>query len=87
MYELTLTIYLDLNSDKEHLISITYTGTDLFEMKSVIDEKILDAMNEFNANSGEVFVEMDIEHNGEYYDHDEQTIFVDLQNNRIQYGI
>ena len=87
MYELTLTIYLDLNGNKEHLISIAYTGTDLFEMKSMIDEKILDAMHEFNANSGEVFAELHIEHNGEYYDHDEQTIFVDLQNNRITYGI
>ena len=87
MYELTLTIYPNINSDKEHLISISYVGTDVFEMKSEIDERILSAMHSFNANGGEVFVEMDIEHNGEYYDHDEQTIFVDLQNNRIDYGI
>jgi hypothetical protein len=40
-----------------------------------------------HATDGEVFVEMDIEHNGEYYDHDEQIVLVDLKNNSVKYDI
>lgn len=90
-YKLTLAIYpiADCGEDlsKGEPLEVSYEGTDLNVMKLAIDNTIIAVMKELNANDGETFVEMDIEHNGEYYDHDEQTIFVDLQNNRIQYGI
>lgn len=88
MYKLTLTIYpiADYLTEGEPL-EVTYEGKDLGAMKAAIDNTIIAVMKEFNANGGETFVEMDIEKDGEYYDHDEQTVWVDLRNNRINYGI
>lgn len=91
IYKLTLAIYpiADCGADlsKGEPLEVSYEGTDLNVMKLAIDNTIIAVMKELNANDGETFVELDIEHNGNYYDHDEQTVFVDLQNNCIKYGI
>lgn len=90
-YKITLAIYpiADCGKDlsKGEPCEVSYEGSDVYELKKFIDATILNTIRALNASDGETFVEMDIEHNGEYYDHDEQTIFVDLKNNRIQYGI
>ena len=90
-YKLTLTIYpiADCGKDltKGEPLEAIIEGYNVFEMKSEIDYTILATMKAHSANDGETFVELDIEQNGEYYDHDEQTVWVDLQNNRIKYGI
>lgn len=90
-YKLTLAIYpiADCGEDlsKGEPLEVSYEGTDLDALKRAIDWTIINTMKVHNANDGETFVELDIEHNGNYYDHDEQTVFVDLQNNRIKYGI
>ena len=91
MYKFELTIHsiADCGEDlsKGEPIVASYEGNDLDAMKRDIDFSILDAMRKFNANDGETFVELLIERNGEYYDHDEATVFVDLKNNRIEYGV
>ena len=90
-YKLTLAIYPIADCGKDlsrgNPLEVSYEGSDLDALKRDIDYVILDTMRKFNANDGETFVELDIEHNGRYYDHDEQTIFVDLKNNHIKYGI
>lgn len=91
MYKIELTIYpmADCGKDLKHgePIEVSYEGNDPYEMKLDIDGTILRTMKELNANDGETFVEMLMEHNGEYYDHDEQWIYVDLANNSIKHGI
>lgn len=91
MYKLELTIYpiADCGKDLKHgePLVVSYEGNDVYEMKKDIDATILRAMRELNANDGETFVKLLIEHNGEYYDHDEQWIFVDLENNCVKHGI
>ena len=91
MYKLTLYIYpiADCGEDliKGEPLEVSYTGNDLYAMKLAINNTIIAVMALHNANDGEAFVEMHIEKDGEYYDHDEQTVFVDLQNNHIEYGI
>jgi hypothetical protein len=91
IYKLTLTIYPVADCGRNLRISdaleVSYEGEDLDALKRVIDWTIINTMKVHNANDGETFVELDIEHNGEYYDHDEQTVWVDLQNNRIKYDI
>jgi hypothetical protein len=91
MYKITLTIYpiADCGKDLQHgePLEVFYEGSDVYEMKKDIDTTILHTMRELNANDGETFVEFLMEHNGEYYDHDEQWIDVDLENNCIKYGI
>ena len=91
MYKITLTIYpiADCGEDlsKGEPCEVSYEGSDVHELKKYIDDTILNTIRALNTSDGETFVEMDIEHNGEYYDHDEQTIWVDLQNNCIKYGI
>lgn len=82
MYTLTLHIH---QQDKHGTIS--YDGYDVAEMKAEINHAIITMMKLNHATNGEVFVEMDIEHNGEYYDHDEQIVLVDLKNNSVKYDI
>lgn len=84
-YKLTLTIYPI--ADRGDALEVSYEGTDLDALKRAIDWTIINTMKVHNANDGKTFVELDIEKNGEYYDHDEQTVWVDLQNNCIKYGI
>lgn len=89
MYKITLYIYpiSDCGEDliKGEPIEISYEGTDLYELKKSIDNTIVQTMKTHNTNDGEVFVELAIEKNGEYYDHDEATVFVDLQNNTVKF--
>lgn len=91
MYKLELTIYpiADCGEDLKHgePLEVSYEGNDIHQMKKDIDTTILHTMRELNANDGETFVELLIEHDGEYYDHDEQCIYVDFKNNCIKYGI
>ena len=91
MYKVELTIYplADCGEDfsRGEPLEASYEGNDLDALKRDIDYSILDAMNKLNANDGETFVELLIEHDGEYYDHDETTVFVDLKNNRVKHGI
>ena len=91
MYKLTLYIYpiADCGEDltKGEPIEVSYEGTDLCAMKLAIDNTIIATMTLYNSNDGETFVELAIEKDGEYYDHDEATVFVDLQNNRVKHGI
>lgn len=84
-YKLTLVIYPI--ADCGEALEVSCEGTDLDALKRAIDWTIINTMKVHNANDGETFVELDIECNGEYYDHDEQTVWVDLQNNCIKYGI
>ena len=90
-YKLTLTIYpiadCGWSLSRGKALEVSYEGTNLDALKRAIDWNIINTMKAHNANDGETFVELDIEKNGNYYDHDEQTVFVDLQNNRIKYGI
>ena len=90
-YKLTLTIYpiadCGWSLRRSEALDVSYEGTDLDALKRAIDWTIINTMKAHNANDGETFVDLDIEKNGEYYDHDEQTVFVDLQNNRIKYGL
>lgn len=83
MCKITLTIH----PEQGESIEVSYEGNDVYEMKKDIDATILHTMRELNANGGETFVNLLIEHNGEYYDHDEQWIYVDITNNRIAHGI
>ena len=91
MYELTLYIYpiADCSEDliKGEPLDVSYEGEDLDALKRAIDWTIIETMKVHNANDGETFVELAIEKDGEYYDHDEATVFVDLQNNIVKYGI
>lgn len=91
MYKIILTIcpIADCGEDLQHgePIEVSYEGNDAYQMKKDIDDTILSAMKELNANDGETFVEFLMEHDGEYYDHDEQWIYVDLANNCIKHGI
>lgn len=90
-YKLTLTIYpiADCGRDLRirDALEVSYEGEDLDALKRAIDWTIINTMKAHNANDGETFVDLDIEKNGEYYDHDEATVFVDLKNNHIKYGI
>ena len=89
-YKLTLTIYpiADCGEDlnKGEPLEAIIEGNNVFEMKSEIDYTILATMKAHKANDGVTFVEMDIEKDGEYYDHDEQTVWVNLQTDRVVYG-
>ena len=89
MYKITLDIYpiADCGEDltKGDPIEISYEGTDLCELKKFINNTIVQTMKAFNANDGETFVELAIEKDGEYYDHDEATVFVDLQNSTVKF--
>ena len=91
MYKVTLTIYpiADCGKDLQHgePIEVSYEGNDAYQMKIDVDDVILNAMKELNANDGETFVEFSMEHDGEYFDHDEQWIYVDIANNRVEHGI
>ena len=91
MYKLTLYIYPIANCGEDltkgEPLEVSYEDKDLYAMKLTIDNTIIAVMKELNANDGETFVEMHIEKDGEYYDHDEQTVFVDLQNNTVKYEI
>ncbi len=90
-YKLTLDIYpiadCGANLDKGEPITMFYVGFDLDLMKSQINEMVLRAMKSLDASDGETFVELSITKNGQYYDHDEATVFVDLNNNTITYEI
>ena len=90
-YKITLTIYPIADCGKDlsrgDPLEVSYEGSDLDALKRNIDHTILDTMRKLNANDGETFVRLDIEHNGRYCDHDEQTVWVDLQNNLIKYGV
>ncbi len=85
MYKLTL--YISPIADNGEPLEVSYEGTDLDALKRAIDWTIIETMKVHNTNDGETFVELAIEKDGEYYDHDEATVFVDLQNNRVKYGI
>lgn len=91
MYKIELTIYpiADCGEDLQHgeSITVSYEGNDAHQMKTDVDDVILNAMKELNANDGETFVEFLMEHDGEYFDHDEQWIYVDIKNNRVEHGI
>lgn len=91
MYKLTLYIYpiADCGKDlsKGEPLEVSYKGNTLEAMKSAINNTIIAVMALHNANDGETFVEMHIEKDGKYYDHDEATVFVDLKNNTIKYEI
>ena len=91
MYKLTLYIYpmADCGEDltKGEALEVSIEGYNVFEIKAEIDYTILATMKAHNANDGETFVELVIEKDGEYYDHDEATVFVDLKNNHIKYGV
>lgn len=91
MYTMTLTIYpiadCGENLSKGEPLDVSLGGTDIDALKQAIDWLILGTMKAHKANDGETFVELDIEHNGEYYEHDEETVFVDLHNNRVEHEI
>lgn len=90
MYKLTLNIYpiSDCGEDltKGEPLEVSYKGNTLEAMKLAINNTIIAVMALHNAD-GEAFVEMHIEKDGKYYDHDEATVFVDLKNNTIKYEI
>lgn len=89
MYKITLTIYpiTDYGEDLKQAepIEVSYEGTDAYQMKTSVDKVILRTMN--NSNDTKAFVEFLMEHDGEYFDHDEQWIYVDITNNCIKHGI
>ena len=89
MYKITLTIYpiTDYDEDLKQVepIEVSYEGNDAYQMKINVDDVILRTMN--NSNDTKAFVEFLMEHNGEYFDHDEQWIYVDIANNCIKHGI
>ena len=89
MYKITLTIYpiTDCGEDfkQGEPIEVSYEGNDAYQMKVNADDIILRTMN--NSNDTKVFVEFLMEHDGEYYDHDEQLVYVDITNNCIKHGI
>jgi hypothetical protein len=91
MYKITLTIYpiVDCGKDLQHgePIEVSYEGNDAYQIKKDVDDTILRAMKELNTNDDEAFVEFLMEHDGEYFDHDEQWIYVDIKNNRVKHGI
>lgn len=89
MYKITLTIYpiTDYGEDLKQAepIEVSYEGNDAYQMKVNVDDIILRTMN--NSNDTKAFVEFLMEHDGEYYDHDEQLVYVDITNNRVEHGI
>ena len=91
MFKITLYIYpiADCGEDltKGEPLEVSYKGYTLEAMKAALDNTIIAVMALHNANDGETFIEMLIEKDGKYYDHDEATVFVDLKNNHIEYGM
>lgn len=83
MYKITLTIH----PKQGEPIEVSYEGNDAYQMKIDVDDIILRTMKEHNSNDGEAFVDFLMEHDGEYYDHDEQFVYVDITNNRVEHGI
>ena len=85
MYKLTL--YICPIADNGEPLDVSYEGNDLDALKREIDWAIINTMKVHNANDGETYLEMFIEKDGEYYDHDEGTVVVDLRNNLVKYEI
>lgn len=91
MFKITLDIYpiADCGKDlsKGEPSTISYEGADLYQLQYYISDTLINVMRAFNCNDGETFIEIAIEKDGEYYDHDEVTVFVDFINNRVRYEL
>jgi len=88
MYELTLFIYeLPVESADPYEISIQ--GEDVCQLKSQIDELILHVANSGHNEYvvGEVFVEMQITKDGEYFDSDELNVVINTERNAVLYVV
>ena len=89
VYKITLAIYpiADCGKDltKGEPLETSYEGNNLVILKRAIDWTIINTMKIHNANDGETFVEMDIEKDGKYFDHDEITAVVDLRHSSLRY--
>lgn len=83
MYKLTL--YICPIADNGEPLDVSCEGNDLDALKRAIDWTIINTMKVHNANDGETFVELNIEKDGKYYDHDEATVFVSLKDEKVIY--
>ena len=90
-YKLNIDIYsladCGANLDKCVPVTIFYTGFDLDVMKTAMNTFILNAMHSLDVSDGETFLDINITKNGQHYDHEELTAFVDLNENTITYEI
>lgn len=81
-YKMTLT--MDCQSSGKSYESVS-EGEDVVVLKGLIEGNILSTLESERADSGEYCVEMLIEKNGEYYDHDEHWLEIDDEYSEIVY--
>ena len=65
------------------VLSVSVEGESVELLKEQIDELVLKTV----PKSGSYFVEMLIKEYGEYYDHDDHWVKVDLENKKVEYEV
>lgn len=78
-------IILDVHPTEGNSFAISYEGNDLVKLKGYINDTIINTMKVLEVGDGETFVEMSIEKDGKYYDHDEATVWVDFEKNSFTF--
>ena len=88
MYKLELQIYLIVDgSVSNDSVDVSVEGEDVEKLKERISGLVLSALAPFDLKRCECLVEMLIEKDGEYYDHDDAFVVADLENNKLTMGV
>jgi hypothetical protein len=83
MYQLTLSICPI--GELKAPIEVNMSGDNIFELKGQINESIINALKWYKGDEKIVTVDMLIEKDGEYYDHDEAWVQVNTKYRTIKF--